>query len=73
MPRAERGGCAVKAPISAEARRWWPAPSVRELGGRKEELLASGVLFLLPIMLLADMIAAERWQHVRGSDSRACD
>jgi hypothetical protein len=39
--------------MSAEDRSWWLPAIVREVGGRKEDLEASGVLFRLPIMLLA--------------------
>lgn len=58
MPRAASGeGVFVeKAPISAEARRIWPEPMVRDDGGRKEELDASGVLLRLPKILLADIL-----------------
>lgn len=47
MPRFARG-VFEKAPMSAEARKWWPAPIAREEGGRSEEPETSGVLFLLP-------------------------
>ena len=39
--------------MSAEDRSWWLPAIVREVGGRKEDLEASGVLFRLPMMLLA--------------------
>jgi hypothetical protein len=39
--------------MSAEDRSWWLPAIVREVGGRKEDLEASGVLFRLPIILLA--------------------
>jgi hypothetical protein len=53
MPRFASGD--EKAPMSAEARRWWPAPrDVRAVGGRSE-LEPSGVLFLFAAML--DMVA----------------
>lgn len=59
MPRAAKGEVAEKAPMSAEARSWWPAPMVPlEFGGRREELEASGVLLRLPMMLLADILPA---------------
>lgn len=38
-----------KAPMSAEARRWWPVARFRDVGGRRE-LDASGVLFRFPMM-----------------------
>ena len=38
-----------KAPMSAEALRWWPVPRVRDVGGRRE-LDASGVLFRFPMI-----------------------
>ncbi len=44
-----------KGDMSAEARRWCPFPAFRDDGGRREEWDASGVLFLLPITLLAAM------------------
>src|SRR5690242_7063240 len=54
MPRLARGD--EKPPMSAEARRWWPAPSeVRLTGGRSEDE-PSGVLFLLADIWLADMV-----------------
>lgn len=56
MPRLARGD--EKPPMSAEARRWWPAPSeVRLTGGRSEDE-PSGVLFLLADIWLADMLCA---------------
>lgn len=62
MPRFD----SAKPPISAEARRWWPAPiaEARELGGRSElepsgVLLrfaeVTGVLLRLAAMWLLDM------------------
>ena len=55
MPRLAKGE--GKPPRSAEARRWWFAPSEeRAWGGRREEE-PSGVLFLLAAMWLADMMA----------------
>lgn len=49
MPRLASGD--EKPPMSAEARRWWPAPrEVRAVGGRSE-LEPSGVLFLFAAML----------------------
>lgn len=38
-----------KAPMSAEARRWWVLPTLRDEGGRRDELDASGVLFRFPM------------------------
>jgi hypothetical protein len=53
MFRAERGE--VKVDISAEERRMEEPgpPIVREVGGRRAGFEASGVLFRLPIILLA--------------------
>ena len=56
MPRLASGE--EKPPMSADARRWWPAPSeVRLTGGRSEDE-PSGVLFLLADIWLADMLPA---------------
>ncbi|KAJ4990740.1 hypothetical protein SVAN01_03749 [Stagonosporopsis vannaccii] len=53
MPRLASGD--EKPPMSAEARRWWPAPSdVRLTGGRSDDE-PSGVLLRLPGRWLADM------------------
>ena len=49
MLRPERGED-VNADISAEARRWWPLPALRDEGGRREECDASGVLLRLPMI-----------------------
>lgn len=49
MPRDASGDDAEKAPMSAEARRWWPDAMVRDEGGLKDELDASGVLLRLPM------------------------
>lgn len=46
--------------MSAEARRWWPAPSEVRLTGRRSEDEPSGVLFLLAEMWLADMVVVSR-------------
>ena len=46
------------APMSAEARNWWPDEAmVRADGGRRVELVAAGVLLRSPIMWLADIFA----------------
>jgi len=57
MPRAAKGEVAEKAPMSAEALSWWPPIVPLELGGRRVELEASGVLLRLPMMLLADILS----------------
>ena len=60
MPRVAKGEVAENAPMSAEARRWWPPGAmVRDVGGRsvepdRDELDASGVLLRFPMML--DMV-----------------
>lgn len=59
MPRALRGE-AEKAPMSAEARSWWPAPMVRPEGGRREEPVAAGVLLRSPGNMLADILVEGR-------------
>lgn len=67
MPRLASGD--EKPPMSAEARRWWPAPMERDPGGRSE-LEPSGVLFLLAAML--DMVMGcwlGRWAGDVNSDS----
>ena len=51
-------GDEAKGDMSAEARNAWPLPAARDEGGRSEEWDASGVLFRLPMMLLADMASA---------------
>ena len=56
MFRLERGD-AGNPDMSADDRSWWlPARVLRDVGGRREDLDASGVLFRLPMMWLA-MIA----------------
>ena len=46
-----------EAPMSADARSWWPAVAmVREPGGRSEEPVTAGLLLRSPMMLLADML-----------------
>ena len=40
----------AEADMSAEARRWCPLATLREEGGRRLELDASGVLFRLPMI-----------------------
>jgi hypothetical protein len=62
MPRLESGE--VKPPISAEARKWWPDPMVREPGGRSD-VDPSGVLFLFPDMLDMVFTRAEMCAVVR--------
>ena len=42
--------------MSAEERKLEEAPTVREVGGRSEGFEASGVLFRLPMILLAMML-----------------
>jgi len=56
MPREARGDEVEKAPMSAEARRWWPGFMPRDEGGRRDELEASGVLLRLPMLWLDDMV-----------------
>ncbi len=49
MLRADKGE-GEKAAMSAEARRWCPLPTLRDVGGRREEFDASGVLLRLPMI-----------------------
>lgn len=71
MPRLARGD--EKPPMSAEARRWWPAPSEeRELGGRSE-LEPSGVLLRWEAMWLADMMAGGCSSEIRQHGNSAVD
>jgi hypothetical protein len=56
MLRLARADC-ENADMSAEERSWWFPPIVREEGGRREDFeVASGVLFLFPIILLAMIV-----------------
>lgn len=71
MPRLASGE-EVKAPMSAEARRACPvAATVREDGGRREELDASGVLLRFParwdieaeVFPVADTVREVGWRR----------
>jgi hypothetical protein len=65
MPRLARGD--EKPPMSADARKWWFAPSDARAVGRRRVLEPSGVLFLLAAMLDMSAVAAGGGRRWAGS------